>query len=340
MKIAPAIIDNFINKIAAEKIAGCLVYGPDAALAKYRFDIIAKKITPDLSDPFLVTNISKERLSEDSALLSDEFYSLSFLGGRKLILIKDADAATAAAIKNLFQDRDFAKKSDNFILILGGDLDKSSALRKAVEDNSSFAAIACYVDDERVIKKFIENELSKNGIKSDAEILTCLFEKCGSNRQIALSELEKIITYLGEKKELTVEAINQITSSEGEISTNEFIASFSTKKFDLSLMQAEKLFKEGVDAIMLIRFLSNYFQKLYQAKLDIFLGSDFESAVKAQKLFFKAEADFRKSLKLLSLAFLVEILKDLEELEIKIKSSSISSKLLFIGFVQGLLKTL
>ena len=61
----------------------------------------------------------------------------------------------------------------------------------------------------------------------------------------------------------------------------------------------------------------------------------FDEVIKAQKLFFKTEIEFRKNLKALSFSFLKEKLRIIEELEINIKSSSTSSKLLFIVFVQN-----
>ncbi len=336
MKIANAQIDFYIQKIAQEKIAGCLIFGPEASVVSHRFNSIARKISPDLSDPFLVSNISKERLSEDKALLSDEFYSLSFLGGRKLILIKDSDANVGSALKNLFLDKDYAKKSDNFILIQAGDLDKSSALRKAAENDLSFAAIACYEDDERVVKKFIESELIKNQIKPNFQIVTYIYDKCGKNRQVISSELDKLLSYIGNNKELTIEDIDKAIGSEVETSASEFISSFCSQKFDTALIQAEKLFRNSFEPIVLIRFLSTHLQKLYQAKCEItFANVDFESAIKSQRLFFKTEIEFRKNLKQLSLAFLVRILHDLEKVEAKIKTSSISSKSLFIAFVQN-----
>ena len=143
--------------------------------------------------------------------------------------------------------------------------------------------------------------------------------------------------HLGEEKNLTVDAISKISGFEAEISTNEFISSFTSQKFDTALVQAEKLFKDGFEPITLIRFLSNYLQKIYQAKCDIeFAGLDFEGAVKAQKLFFKTEIEFRKSLKSLSLDFLTKNLQKLSDLEIKIKTSSLSPRLLFVRFVQDL----
>lgn len=339
MKILSPQIDNYIQNIASQKISGCLVFGPETSIANYRFNLIAKKIIPDLSDPFLVSNISKERLSENKSLIMDEFFSLSFFGGRKLILIKEIDTNVTESLKALFLEKDFAKKSDNFILIQAGDLDKSSALRKSCEDNPYFSAIACYEDDERTIKQFIENELAKNQVKSSFDIISYLFEKFGKNRQIIISELEKILLYLGDKKDLTIDIIDKTSESTNEISTNEFITNFSAQNFSTAILQAEKLFKQGVEPILLIRFLSNYLQKLYQAKCEIESKTlNFEEAVKSQRLFFKTEIEFRKNLKTLSLDFLIKNLKKLEELEIKIKSSTINSRLLFTAFLQDLAK--
>lgn len=338
MKIANAQIDSYIQKIAQEKIAGCLIYGPETSVVDYRFDLVAKKISPDLSDPFLVTNLSKERLTEDKGTLADEFFSVSMLGGRKLILVKSADIAAGAALKILFEESDFAKKSDNFILISGGDLDKSSALRKAAEDSPYFSAIACYEDDERTIKNFIAGQLAAQQVKSSAQTLEMLLEKFGKNRQIILSELEKIMIFLGDSKELTAEMVSKITASEAESTSNEFVINFAAQKFDVALIQAEKLFKDGFEAITLIRFLSNYLQKLYHCKVEIdSQHSDFETAVKSQRLFFKTEVEFRKHLRISSLKFLTKTLQDLAALEIKIKSGELPGKLAFLDFAQSLL---
>lgn len=338
MKIANNQIDSYIQKIAQENVAGCLLYGPDAAVVNYRFNLIAKKISPDLSDPFLVTSISKEQLSQDSALVIDEFYSMSFLGGRKLILIKETDNSLTATLKALFADKEFQQKSQNFILIQAGDLDKSSALRKVCEDNASFAAIACYEDDERTIKAFIEKILIAKQVEFTPQITAYLYEKFGKNRQIVIAELQKIITFLGDEKKLTTEIIDKLTVSESDITANEVVMNFAAKKFDVALLQSEKLFKEGFEAITLIRFISNYLQKLYISKVEIENGSlDFEGAVKMQRLFFKTEIEFRKHLKSLSLDFINQNLQNLSDLEVKIKSEKVPSKIIFITFLQNYL---
>ncbi len=336
MKIANAQIDSYIQRIAQEKIAGCLVFGPESSVVNFRFNLIAKKISPDLADPFLVTHISKERLSEDKAILADEFYSFPMLGGRKLIIIKDSDTSCSPALKMIFEDKEYHKKSENFILIQAGDLDKSTSLRKLCEENSHFAAIACYEDDERTIKKLIVDELVKKQVKSSPQVVEFLYEKLGKNRQIINLEIEKIALFLGDKKELTLDDANKINGSEGEESVDNFVINFVSGKFDIASNLAERLVNQGVEPILIIRFLSNYLQKLYQAKCEMeFSGLDFESAVKNQRLFFKTEIEFKKHLKTVSLNFLTQNLQRIFEIEAKIKTSSISPRLVFIDFVQN-----
>gem|GEM_PF-3939225 len=102
-------------------------------------------------------------------------------------------------------------------------------------------------------------------------------------------------------------------------------------------MQAEKLFRDGFESIVLIRFISNYLQKIYQAKCDIQFGSlDFEGGGEGSEIIFKTEIEFRKNLNALSLDFLTNNLFKLSELEAKIKTNSLPSKLLFVRFIHDL----
>jgi DNA polymerase-3 subunit delta len=338
MKIPPYQIDNYIQKIAQEKIAGCLIFGRDEGVITYRSNIISKKITPDLSDPFLVVNLNKERLALEPSIVSDEFFSFSMLGGRKLILVKNPDATATSAIKTLFENNDSIQKSDNFILIQAGDLDINSALRKIVESSKHLAAVACYEDDERIIKNFITSELTQHQIKFTKDTIDLLYEKLDKNRQIIVSEINKISTYLGKSNSLEVNTVNKIIGSEADIPVNDFVDNFSKQCYDLALIKAESLFKNNFEPVTLIRFLTNYLQKLHQAKTVIELDKiDFEIAIKQQKLFFKMESSFRKHLNINSLASITDCLKNLEQLEISAKSNLAPPKLLFLTFLQNLI---
>lgn len=335
MKITSSQIENYINRIDSEKIAGCLVYGPEAIVVRSRFEIIAKKIVKDLSDGFLVSNLNEEKLENDNALLADEFYSIPMFGGRKLIIIKDASMHTAKALKQIIEQENYAQKSDNFILVQSDDLPTTSALRKIFESQAKLASIACYEDDDAIIKKFIGEKFKENNLKYSTAIVDLLVGRVGKNRQALTMEIEKISQYFAPKTNIELSAIEEILVEQNEISANQFVVSFADKKFASSLIQANKIIDQGgIEIIFLLRILSNYFQKLYQAKIMIELDkSSVEEVLAKQKIFFKMQGDFRRHLKDLKIKFIAKILQDLEQIEIKIKLGKMSPKLIFLGYI-------
>ncbi|MBL6664533.1 MAG: DNA polymerase III subunit delta [Rickettsiales bacterium] len=336
MKLQAYKIQEYIKNIANEQIAGCLLYGPEESVITYRFNFIAKKIVSDLKDPFLVSNISKERLKEDESILADEFYSMSMMGGRKLIMVKDCDNSVAESLKAIFMDDHFYEKSNNFILIQGSDLGPTNALRKLAETNNNFVAIPCYEDDEKTIIGFIEALLKNKKIIFNKDVILLLLEKFGKNRQIIISEIEKISTYLGNNNNLDIDTVEKLVKLESEVSADEFVLLFANKDYEKAVNNCEKLFRDNFEPIALIRYLVNYLLKLQMAKIEIEKdGVTIEEAVKNQRLFFKVENNFKRHVSDLSLEFINGSLKGLAELELKIKSGAVNAKLVFLRFVQG-----
>lgn len=334
MKIPNFKIQQFITSVANENIFGCLLYGPEESVANYRFNVIAKKIVSDLSDPFSVVNISKDRLKESKSTLFDEFYSISMFGGRRLISIKDGDNTISEYLDEISKNFNNSAKENNFILIQASELNPASSLRKFAENSPNFASIACYEDDEKTIKTFIEAILKKSQIVFDNDVIMSLMNKFGKNRQIILAEIEKIVTFLGSTKRLTTDIVEKLIKVESEISADEFVLHYASKNYEKALKTCDRLFQDNFEPVVLVRFLINYFQKLYDAKVAIIKNDiDFDVAVKDQKLFFKAEVPFRAHLNGLSLEDIADSLNQFSELELKIKKGNLPPKLEFIAFV-------
>lgn len=340
MKIAPAQVDNFLKKVAETEIFGCLVFGPEADLVSYRSEIISKKIIADLSDPFLVVNLSKQRIAADPAILVDEFMAMPMFGDRKLIMVKDVDLATTQALKLLFSNHSLQQqKIGNFLLIQAGDLEKSSALRKLCEDSQKFAAIACYQENTITTKRFIAEELQKRGLKFSTKVLEMLSEQCGTNRQMIISEVDKLDTFLGQEKLVNESVIENLNGAEAEVSMNELVMSFASKNFTQSLLVTEKLFRGGAEIVVMLRFLSGYFQKLYLSKIEIEQDKiSVEEVIRRRQIFFKIENQFRKNLQDLEIKFIIQVLDQLEKLEAMVKSGGVQPKFLFLNFIQNFLQ--
>jgi DNA polymerase-3 subunit delta len=338
MKISSYQVENYIKKIADEKISGCLLYGPEPTITRFRFEVIAKKIVNDLADPFLVSQLSSEKIKEDKAILTDEFYSIAMLGGRRLIMIKDCDANTVQALKILLSDPQYGRKSDNFILIQGGDMDKSSALRKLVEESQFLMAIPCYEEDATSLRKSISELFVENDIIVEGEIINLMVKNFGKDRNLIVNEVSKIKNYLGDEKKLTLEIFKKITSSNQDENLQDFAVQFASKNYEWCFLRAEKAFEGGNESILLVRNLINYFSKLYSAKVSIEnSGKSIDEAVKSAQIFYKIEADFRRNLQSLSLKFIAKSLQSFEKLEINLKKGNMSSRLVFLSYIRGYL---
>ena len=338
MKISSYQVENYIKKIADEKISGCLLYGPEPTITRFRFEVIAKKIVNDLADPFLVSQLSSEKIKEDKAILTDEFYSIAMLGGRRLIMIKDCDAHTVQALKILLSDPQYGRKSDNFILIQGGDMDKSSALRKLVEESQFLMAIPCYEEDATSLRKSISELFVENDIMVEGEVINLMVKNFGKDRNLIVNEVSKIKNYLGDEKKLSLEIFKKITSSNQDENLQDFAVQFASKNYEWCFLRAEKAFEVGNESILLVRNLINYFSKLYNAKVSIEnSGKSLDDAVKSAQIFYKIEADFRRNLQSLSLKFIAKSLQSFEKLEINLKKGNMSSRLVFLSYIRGYL---
>jgi DNA polymerase III subunit delta len=338
MKISSYQVENYIKKIADEKISGCLLYGPEPTITRFRFEVIAKKIVNDLADPFLVSQLSSEKIKEDKAILADEFYSIAMLGGRRLIMIKDCDVNTVQALKILLSDPQYGRKSDNFILIQGGDMDKSSALRKLVEESQFLMAIPCYEEDATSLRKSISELFIENNIIVEGEIINLMAKNLGKDRNLIVNEINKIKNYLGDEKKLSLEVFKKITSSNQDENLQDFAVQFASKNYEWCFLRAEKALEVGNESILLVRNLINYFSKLYNAKVSIEnSGKSLDDAVKSAQIFYKIEADFRRNLQSLSLKFIAKSLQSFEKLEINLKKGNMSSRLVFLSYIRGYL---
>lgn len=337
MKIASNLVEQYLKKISQEKISGCLIYGPKEAVSRNRFEYIASQIVSDLKDPFLVANLSSERIKNDEKIIADEFYSISMLGGRKLITIKDSNEDTASALKILFSDPQYGRKSDNFILIMAGDLAKNSSLRKIIEDSQFLMAIPSYELSQANMIDGIKELLRDKKIECDSSIMNLMVKNYGDDRQLAKNEINKIHEYLGDNTKLTMEIYEKIAIKNDDENLFEFAILFANKNYQKCLEMAENAMSKGNECMLLTRNTMSYFQKLYHAKIALESGKSIDEVIKISQIFFKNEKDFKQNLQSLSIKYIAKILIGLEKLEINLKKGDMPQKLVFLSFFRSFL---
>ena len=137
MKIQPASADSFAAA-PPPAIRAALVYGPDVGLVRERADALIKSVAGALDDPFRVAPLLS---NIDGASLYDEAAAMAFGGGRRAIVIRDANESLSDALERFL---DAPPRGDTLVVLSAGDLAPRSGLRRLCEERDNAAALALY----------------------------------------------------------------------------------------------------------------------------------------------------------------------------------------------------
>ncbi|HCR85497.1 MAG TPA: DNA polymerase III subunit delta [Alphaproteobacteria bacterium] len=338
MKPSSSSLEGFIKSLDRSGIISTLIYGQNTGGVSNLYNKIASQIVHDLNDPFLVANIDIKKLEEDQTILLDELNSIPMFGGKKLVVIKNAEGTEITKIieETLGSLPDNAYKNC-FLLVTAGELDTKSALRKLYEAGKNIAAIACYNEDERSVETKIKGFFYKNHIQTENGVAQYIIDNCKGDSKVLEILLEKLVLFLGADKFLNLDDVKTVTGSANETNVQEIINLF----FDGNIAETEyklrKSQEEGVAEILVIRSFQKYIEKLHRCIDAMNEGKQLEQAVMSARppVFFKQVPEFKKHiLKLKSQPNLIwKLYHDLTIAEASIKESGADSYLILSKFL-------
>lgn len=305
---------------------GALVYGPDFASVLETAEQIAKMITPDLKDDFCVVRLTPTKIKENKAIVLDSANALSLMGGRKLVWIKEADNSCAFVPEEVFEHI----QTDAFVLMTADNLPKNSTLRVVSENHPKCLTVACYADEEKDIIAGITTFLGENGYRASVEAINILKERLTENRVATKRELEKLITYVGERKQINEEDVRTIITHTQATSFDTLcmaIAGGRQKEADEAL---SLLLASGETSVGIVRVLINYFNKLLLAVNAVSNREPLEVACKRilKAGQFKLEGEVKRQLSIWKKEWVVRVLNLLAETEKQTKTTGYPADLM------------
>lgn len=105
-------------------------------------------------------------------------------------------------------------------------------------------------------------EVDSRGKKIDTENAELMIDIVGENRQLLEAQLDKIILFLGEKKEISLESITSLSTSAKEFSIFDLQNAIGQKKKDNTLKIAYNLLESGTEVTAIVAMLTKYFSGL------------------------------------------------------------------------------
>ena len=276
MKVEPKNAATFL-KAMPTSIRAALIFGPDGGLVRERIASLGAQVVEDLGDPFRVVEVSGTELKDDPARLADEAASLSLMGGRRLVRIRDAVDNLAGLFEDFLKD----PPGDAIILVEAGDLPAKSALRKAFEKSETGAALACYRDEGRDLSQVLRGILSKAALTIDQDAEAYLLRNLGGDRQTSRNELEKLVIYKGEDKTAITlseaEACIGDTSAQAANAIAMAVASGDLKGLAKSLPRG---LQEGMPAPVILRGVGGHFHRLFFISALVAEGESLDNALR------------------------------------------------------------
>ena len=320
MKIQANKVDEFI-KTFDNKCKGVLIYGPDEGLVSIRKNEILQKILPDYKTSLSLITLSSATIKDKPGIINSEYNSTSLFGNdKKVILIEDVDNSISKILEEIFSK---PQNSDNFILITADDLDSKSSLKRFAEFNQYFASLPCYKDDINAIMQIVNLKLRKEGFKYNAEVVKYLTESFGGNRLIILSELDKLVIYKDQDKNLIIEDVKACIQDNSEGNINEFVNNLASLNIEKAYKELQNLYSEGIFPVAIIRTAISYFIKLQLYKYQTQNGISFEEIADRDNIFWKQKPIVQQHLNKLSLKNINDILLILFNEEAKLKGKNI-----------------
>ena len=262
-------------------------------------------------------------LKNDPARLLDEAAAISMFGGPRYILIERAGDEILSSVEALLE----AEVAGNLVIIVAGDLKKSSKLLKLTADHDLAVAFASYVPDAGKGDQLVLERASGHGLIIQRDVARRIADGCGGNRSVIDQELAKYALYLDSSPQaprpLEHETVDAIGAGADEGDLSRLVD--SVVNGDAQGVEAElvRLRSDGVDGISLIRAMLRRMLLLAKLRGEVEQGSS-PSAVmtsSGKSLFWKEKPGVERQLTKWRSELIAKSISRLIEAERQVKAS-------------------
>jgi DNA polymerase-3 subunit delta len=306
MIVKPRAVSGFLER-PDPAVRAVLVYGRDEGLVRERVEALMATVVDDLRDPFRVAELTADQLKNDPALLPDEAAAIAMTGGRRTVRVRNAGNAHAEIfggfLEDLSADSGNDAQGDTLVVVEGGDLAKSSALRKVFERAANGAALPCYGDEGAGLEQVIVDHLrARHQLKVEPAALAYLAERLGADRALTRQELDKLALYKGAGglEPVTLEDAQAAVGDSAAVAVDQIV--FAAAGGDLATLDRAlaRYFTAGENPVPVLRALARHLERLHLVGSAADRGEPLDAAIKALRppVFFKHVAAFTRHARL------------------------------------------
>ena len=320
------------NSLNLSKYNFYLLYGENFGLKKDIKDVI-KIAIKQKNDSLEMLSVYESEILDNEENFYNSIYSGSLFSNKKIIIIFDATDKIMKKIDNIYE----SYTENVFLIIVTGILEKKSKLRYFFETNKKTICVPCYLDSQKDLEIIAKSELRKSNISLSSEALNLLIEKSNSDRGNLKNEIEKIKTYLLNKKNIGLGAIKSLINFSGDYKSDILVNECLCGNIPQYKKIISELYINTVNQILLLRILGNKVQRLLNIKKQEDKSNNTEDLINTSKpaIFWKEKPMVKKQLSIWNLNDLKKIISEINNTEhLCKKNPHISSSILLNFFME------
>ena len=245
-----------------------LFYGPDESGSRAWLDKVAAAVGDDAER----IDLASSDIKGDPARLADEAAAISMFGGPRYILVDRAGDEILASVDALLT----AEAAGNPVVVIAGDLKKTSKLLKMVGDSKLAVALASYLPDPGKADQIVLEKASSFGLIIQRDVARRIADACGGNRSVIDQELAKYALFLDASPEsrrpLEHDVIDAIGAGVDEGDLSRLVDAVTSGDAVALEHELGRLRSEGVEGISLLRAVLRRMHLLARLRAEVDSG--------------------------------------------------------------------
>jgi len=261
----------------------------------------------------------------------EEILSKSFFENEKLIIISRSTDKITSIIEEILE-----KKIDDLVLILNsGSLEKRSKLRLLFEKNKEIICIAFYEDNNQTLSSMANQFFRNNKIQISQQSINLIINRCRGDRQNLKNELNKIESFIKNKKKIEISEILQLTNLAENYSVTELVDNCLAKNKNKTLNILNENNYNLEDCIIVIRTMLAKSKRLLKLFQEIKISNNIDSAISSIKppIFWKDKQIVKDQINKWSYKKIELLIFRINEIELLIKKNSSISLSVLSDFI-------
>ncbi|MDC0060737.1 DNA polymerase III subunit delta [Candidatus Pelagibacter sp.] len=234
------------------------------------------------------------------------------------------------------------KKLDDInIILISGILDKKSKLRNLFEKERDLISVGFYSDNNQTLSTIAKSFFLKKKVPISNESINLIVNRANGERINLNNELEKIESYIADKKKISIEEIYSITNLSENYSINELVDNCLAKNKQKTIYILNENNFSFEDTIIIIRTFLIKSKRLLKLSQNFKDNKNLDKTILNFKppIFWKDKDLVKQQIKNWSLSKTYELIDEINKIELDIKKNSLNSINILLDFILNTSKT-